>query len=456
MTNTSLLTLVLAAGQGTRMKSRLPKVLHALAGRSMLGHVMETAKAAGAVKNALVVAPQMDAVRDYALQFDPNTQIFVQDPRLGTAHAVLAARQAIDDFQGHVIVLYGDTPLLTTQTLERMSAALEAGAGVAILGFDADDPSGYGRLLMDGNGELSAIREHRDASPEERKITFCNSGVIGFRSDIMLGLLDRIGNSNAKGEYYLTDAVEIARSDGIKRSTVTCDEQEVLGINTRRQLAAAEALLQSSLRIAVMDGGATLIDPDSVHLSFDTEIGQDVLIEPNVFFGPGVRVEDGVVIHGFCHMENARIGPGAEIGPYARLRPGADLGESVKIGNFVEVKKSVIERGAKVNHLTYIGDARVGSGANVGAGTIICNYDGFHKHQTDIGAGAFIGSNSALIAPINIGDGAYIGSGSVVSKDVPANSLVVTRAPRTEREDWALKFRAHNERIAAKKRNSAK
>lgn len=446
MTNTSLLTLVLAAGQGTRMKSKMPKVLHAVAGRSMLGHVMETAKAAGAVKKAVVMAPHMEAVRDVVLEGEPGVQIFIQDLQLGTAHAVLAARQAIEDFQGHVIVLYGDTPLLTAETLARMTGALEGGAGVVVLGFEAADPTGYGRLVTDGGGQLLAIREHADANRRELKITLCNSGVFGFRSDIMLALLDRIGNSNAKGEYYLTDAVEIARSDGIEVLTVACDEDEVRGINSREQLAAAEALIQARLRRAAMDGGATLVDPSTVYFSFDTEIGQDVFIEPHVFFAPGVTIEEGAIIHGFCHFENARIGAGAKIGPYARLRPGADLGPSVKIGNFVEVKKSVIEEGAKVNHLTYIGDARVGSKANVGAGTIICNYDGFVKHHTDIGAGAFIGSNSALVAPVKIGDGAYVGSGSVVSKDVEPDSLVVTRADRSERPGWAARFRARNKK----------
>lgn len=446
MTDRPLLAIVLAAGQGTRMKSRIPKVLHAIAGRPMVSHVLETARSAGAQDIAIVVGAGGEQVRDAVAADEPNVRLFVQEEQYGTAHAVNAGRQAFSGLNGDVIVLYGDTPLIQPQTLRRLLRPLDDGAALAVLGFEAADPTGYGRLLRDEEGGLIAIREDKDAAADERAIRQCNSGVMAFRADVLAHLLPRIDNDNAKREYYLTDAVALARGDDYTIAVAMGDESEMLGVNDRAQLAAAEAEMQTRLRASAMSGGATLIDPASVTLSCDTKLGQDVVVEPNVFFGPGVDVGDGARIKGFSHIEGARIGPGAVVGPFARLRPGAELGEQVHIGNFVEVKKARIEDGAKVNHLTYIGDARVGAGANVGAGTITCNYDGNAKHVTDIGAGAFIGSNSALVAPVKIGDRAYIGSGSVITKDVSEGALALSRTPQEEREGWADRMTARRRR----------
>lgn len=441
MTKGQSLAILLAAGKGTRMKSAMPKVLHALAGKPMVEHVLGTALAAGFTDRALVVAPGMDRVREAVARIDDAVNTFVQEEQLGTAHAVLSAREALEGYSGNVIVLYGDTPLLRPETLARTMTELDNGADIAVLGFEALDPTGYGRLIRGEGNELLAIREHKDASDEEKQITFCNSGVFAFRGEVALALLDRIGNDNAKGEYYLTDAVEIARGDGLKSVAVACDEEEVLGVNSRAQLAQAEATLQARLRQKAMDGGATLIAPETVFFSEDTQIGRDVLIEPNVVFGLGVSVDDEATIRAFSYLEEAHVARGATIGPYARLRPGTKIGAGARVGNFVEVKNATLEEGAKVNHLTYIGDASVGEGANVGAGTITCNYDGYEKHRTEIGAGAFIGSNSALVAPVKIGSGAYVGSGSVISKDVPADALAVVRGPLRVNEDWAARMR---------------
>lgn len=445
MTDTSSLAIVLAAGKGTRMKTDLPKALHPIAGKPMLTHVMDTAAEVGFAQTAVVVGPDMTEVEAEAMSHGA-AQVFVQSERLGTAHAVLAARPAIEGFGGDLIVLYGDTPLLRPETLRAARDALRDGADLVVLGFEAADPTGYGRLITNGEDRLLAIREEKDASDAERAITLCNSGVFAFRGDIVLGLLDRIGNDNAKGEYYLTDAVELARADGRDIVALRCPEDEVLGVNSRAELAKAEARLQDRLRQAAMAGGATLIAPESVFLCRDTVLGRDVVIEPNVVMGPGVVIEDTATIRAFSHLEGAHVRAGATVGPFARLRPGADIGPGAKVGNYVEVKNARLEEGAKVNHLTYIGDARVGTGANVGAGTITCNYDGFSKHLTDIGAGAFIGSNSALVAPVKIGDGAYVGSGSVISKDVPKDALALTRRPQELREGWAAKVRSRRSR----------
>jgi bifunctional UDP-N-acetylglucosamine pyrophosphorylase/glucosamine-1-phosphate N-acetyltransferase len=449
-----LLTIVLAAGKGTRMKSALPKVLHPIAGLSMIGHVLSAARAAGSGLSAVVVGPGMERVAREARQENEAIEVFVQEEQLGTGHAVLSARRLIERHAGDVMVLYGDTPLITGKTLKALRAALDDGAALAVLGFRPADPSGYGRLLTDGAGNLLAIREEKDATEGERAVGFCNSGVMAFRTPGLLAILDRIGNDNAKGEYYLTDAIEIARGDGLRAAAVEGPEREVLGVNSRDQLAAAEAIWQEARRREVMLGGATLVDPGTVWLSHDTRIGEDVLIEPNVFFGPGVTVEDRVVIKANTHIQGydqksragAIIRSGAEIGPFARLRPGADIGPDVHVGNFVEVKNTRMEAGAKANHLAYVGDGEVGAGANIGAGTIFCNYDGFSKHKTVIGAGAFIGSNASLVAPVRIGDGAYVGSGSVVSRDVSPDALAITRPPQTERPGWAAKFRTMMER----------
>jgi bifunctional UDP-N-acetylglucosamine pyrophosphorylase/glucosamine-1-phosphate N-acetyltransferase len=444
------LIVILAAGKGTRMKSALPKVLHRIAGRSMLGHVLALACGISGARLAVVVGPGMDDVTAEARRLAPHADVFVQERQAGTADAVLAARAALSGHTGDVIVLYADTPLIQPVTVSALQSALDAGAGVAVLGFDAKDPTGYGRLLTGGADNLLAIREHKDASPEERKVRLCNSGVLAFRLPNLLGVLDRIGNANAKCEYYLTDAVEFARADGARATVVTCPEEEVLGVNSRAQLATAEHIWQERARGVAMDNGATLISPQSVWFSYDTKTGRDVVIEPHVVFGPGVTVEDGALIRSFCHFTGARIGAGAEVGPFARLRPGADLGEGAHIGNFVEVKNTTVGAGAKANHLAYLGDGAIGARANIGAGTIFCNYDGFFKHKTEIGAGAFIGSNSSLVAPVTIGAEAYIGSGSVITKDVAAGALALERSAQEERPEWAAKFRAVMARRKAK------
>jgi len=452
-----LLTIVLAAGKGTRMKSGLPKVLHPIAGLPMVCHVLHAARAAGSGLSAVVVGPGMERVAREARREIEEIEVFVQEQQLGTGHAVLAARRLLERHGGDVMVLYGDTPLIGGTTLKALRAALDDGAAIAVLGFRPADPTGYGRLLTDGAGNLLAIREEKDASEGEHAVSFCNSGVMAFRTPHLLSILDRISNENAKGEYYLTDAVEIARADGLRAAAVECPEREVMGVNSRDQLAAAEASWQETRRREVMLAGATLIAPETVWLSHDTRIGHDVVIEPNVFFGPGVTVEDRVIIKANSHIQGfdqkSRAGvvirSGAEIGPFARLRPGADIGPDVHVGNFVEVKNARMEAGAKANHLAYVGDGEVGAGANIGAGTIFCNYDGYFKHQTVIGPGAFIGSNSALVAPVKVGEGAYVASGSVVTKNVSDNALAITRPAQVERPGWATKFRTMMERRKA-------
>ena len=440
MSPRTCLSIVLAAGEGTRMRSGLPKALQPLGGQTLLAHVLAAIRGAGSEQIAVVVGPDHDAVAAQARALAPQAQIFEQSERRGTAHAVLAAKPAIAGKPDDILVAFADTPLVSAQTLGQLRVALGQGAAVAVLGFNAADPQGYGRLVMRGS-ELLAIREERDASPEERKIAFCNGGLMAIAGDKALAILKRIGNSNAKGEYYLTDAVAIARDMGLKAIAIETGEDDVRGINTKEQLAQAEAVLQTRLRVAAMEAGVTMIAPETVFLCADTKFGKDVTIEPNVVFGPGVTVEDGATIRSFSHLEGAHVGKGARVGPFARLRPGADLGKDVHIGNFVEVKEAKIEAGAKANHLSYIGDARVGEGANIGAGTITCNYDGVAKHRTDIGAGAFIGSNSSLVAPVKIGDGAYVGSGSVVTKDVPADALALGRGEQTIKEGWAKRLR---------------
>jgi bifunctional UDP-N-acetylglucosamine pyrophosphorylase/glucosamine-1-phosphate N-acetyltransferase len=447
MTQNSVLAIVLAAGKGTRMKSDIPKVMHEIAGAPMLIHVLNAAKAAAVDELCVVVGPGMDQVAATAKSTDADLPVFVQAEQRGTADAVKAARAAFMGFAGPVIILYGDTPLLRAETVGRLASELANGADLVVLGFEADDPAGYGRLLLDERGRLIAIREDKDASEQERAIKLCNSGIMGFRSGKTLtDLLSRIGNANAKGEFYLTDAVALAKADGLDTHMLRGEAAEVLGVNSRAELAQAEAAMQQRLRHKVMADGATLVAPETVFLSHDTKIGRDVVIEPNVVIGPRVVIEDGATIHGFCHFVDAHIGPNAEVGPFARLRPGADLGPSTKAGNFVEIKNSRIAEGAKVPHLTYVGDADVGARANIGAGTITCNYDGVAKHRTEIGEGAFIGSNSSLVAPVKIGEGAYIGSGSVITKDVPADALALTRAPQEERPGWAARFRKKRDR----------
>jgi bifunctional UDP-N-acetylglucosamine pyrophosphorylase / glucosamine-1-phosphate N-acetyltransferase len=446
MVDSTLLVVALAAGKGVRMCSALPKVMHPIGGRSMLAHALAGAVAAGSGRIAVVVGPGMEPVRAEATRVAPAAEIFEQSEQLGTAHAVLAARPALERHVGTVLVVLPDSPLVEPATLRRMIDALDSGAHIAVLGFEPADPYGYGRLILDEEGRVAAIREEKDASATERRLRLCNAGAMAFRVPNLVELLGRIGNANAKGEYYLTDAPALAAAEGLKAAPVICSAEEALGVNTRSQLAAAEAVFQRRARARAMEGGATLIAPETVWLSHDTALGRDVLVEPNVFFGPGVVVEDGAHIMANCHMVGARIREGARVGPFARLRPGADIGPDVHIGNFVEVKNARLEGGAKANHLAYIGDGRVGAGANIGAGTIFCNYDGFDKHFTDVGAGAFVGSNSALVAPVKIGDGVYVGAGSVITRDVEADALAVERSAQEVRQGWAAGFRRRKQR----------
>jgi bifunctional UDP-N-acetylglucosamine pyrophosphorylase/glucosamine-1-phosphate N-acetyltransferase len=437
-----LLIVLLAAGMGVRMRSRRAKVLHRLAGRSLLGHALARAQAAAASQIAVVVAPGMEAVRAEVLAHAPTALLFEQATQAGTADAVLAARGALERHRGDVLVLFADTPLIEAPTLDKLLGALGHGANIAVLGFVPDDPTGYGRLILDASGRVVQIREHKEASAAERAETLCNAGAMAFRVPSLGDLLARIRNDNAAQEYYLTDAVALANSEGLTALPVLCSPQEAMGINTREQLAMAEAIFQARARAKAMREGVTLIAPDTVWFSYDTAIGRDVTIEPNVFFGPGVVIAEGAEIGANSHIVGARIGEGARVGPFARLRPGADVGANVHVGNFVELKNASLEAGAKANHLAYIGDARVGAGANIGAGAIFCNYDGFNKHFTDVGKGAFIGSNAALVAPVRIGDGAYVASGSVVSRNVEPDALAIARPAQEQRPGWAAKFRA--------------
>src|SRR3954468_12083013 len=451
MTARSSLTVVLAAGEGTRMRSRLPKVLPPIAGQSLLAHVLDAAPHGTGAALAVVIGPDHKAVADEVKRIRPDATTFIQAERLGTAHAVLAARAAIARGADDLLVVFGDTPLISATTFARLRAPLAQGAALAVLGFRAADPTGYGRLLLEGD-RLMAIREHADASEEERKVTLCNAGVMAFDGHQALKILDRIGKANSKGEYYLVDAVTIVREMGLEAVVIETSEDEVRGINTKSQLAEAEAVMQARLRKAALDAGVTLIAPETVHLSADTKFGSDVTIEPFVVIGPGVTIADGAVIHSFSHIVQTTIGKKASVGPYARLRPGTSLGDGSRVGNFVETKAAILQAGVKVNHLSYIGDATVGANANIGAGTITCNYDGFSKHKTLIGTGAFIGTNSSLVAPVKIGNGAYVGSGSVISRDVPDDALALERSQQTNRDGGAKRIR--ESKMAGKKPKS--
>ena len=445
--------IVLAAGMGTRMKSRLPKVLHKVAGRSLLGHVLTAAGDLKPTRTVLVVGPDMEAVGVEATRFLPGVSLAIQHERRGTAHAVSMARQGLAGFSGTILVLYADVPLISAASLKALAAQIDTLTAAAVLGFEAANPIGYGRLIKTASGSIGAIREELDATLAEKAISLCNSGVIAAKADVLWKYLALIKDDNAKQEFYLTDLVELIAKSGAGVGLVTCLETEVAGVNDRLQLAAIEASLQARYRREAMLAGATLIAPDTVYFSADTRIGTDVVIEPNVFFAPGVTVGDNVQIFANSHIEGTSIGNGAKIGPFARLRPGAEIGEDAHIGNFVEVKKALIGRGAKANHLTYIGDARVGAGSNIGAGTITCNYDGYEKHFTDIGTKVFVGSNTALVAPVKIGDGATIAAGSVITADVPAHALAITRSELRVKEGWALRYRKMKEarKAAAKK-----
>ena len=441
MTARSSLAIVLAAGEGTRMRSALPKALHRIAGRTLLAHVLRAVADAGVTATAVVIGPGQDAVAAEAKRMSPRAEVFVQRKRLGTAHAVLAAKAAIARRPDDILVVYGDTPLIRAATLKRLRTPLAAGAGVAVLAFRPTDPSGYGRLIVAGD-KLVAIREEADASGEEKSIGLCNGGIMALAGAHALAVLQRIGNHNRKHEFYLTDAIEVAKAMKLNAVAIEVEEDEVRGINTKGQLAGAEAVAQQRLRRAALAAGVTFLAPETVFLSADTKFGKDVVVEPYVVFGEKVTVEDQAVIHSFSHLVGARVGKGASVGPFARLRPGTRLGAGARIGNFVEVKEAVIEAGAKANHLSYIGDASVGADANVGAGTITCNYDGVKKHRTTIGKEAFIGSNSALVAPVKIGAGAYVGSGSVITKNVPRGALALGRGQQVVKEGGAARLRS--------------
>ena len=440
MSNRPIAAIVLAAGQGTRMKSGLHKVLHPLAGRPMLLHLLASIDTLGATAKVVVVGARREQV-EAALKgtgAGSGVAVAVQAEQHGTADAVLAARDALRDFDGDVLILYGDVPLVEPATMRAMVDALTPDVGVVVLGFRPADAGAYGRIVAH-DGIIAKMVEFKDASPAERAVTLCNSGLMAVRSRDLWPLLARVGNANAAGEYYLPDIVGLASRPSRVIETAAA---EVAGVNSRGELAVVEAGWQAARRAAMMAAGVTLVDPGTVWFAHDTRVDRDVTIEPNVFFGPGVMVAEGATIHGFSHIAGAIIGAGAEVGPFARLRPGADLGRKSKVGNFVEIKKATLADGAKVNHLSYIGDADIGAGANVGAGTITCNYDGFFKYRTSIGAGAFIGSNSALVAPVTIGAGAIVAAGSTITADVPVDALALVRPPQVAKPGWAARFRA--------------
>lgn len=451
---TELLTIILAAGEGTRMRSAVPKVLHPVGGLPLAAHVLLAARDAGASAISVVVGPDHDAVvSDLGGRVD-GVSFHRQLHRLGTGHAVREARAALEAAKGNVVVLLGDAPLVSSRTIAGVAATLDAGADIAVVGFEAADPTGYGRLITEGEA-LVAIREHKDASEAERRISLCNSGIIGFTAEALRSVIDRIGNANAKGEYYLTDAIELARADGRKVTYTKADEREVQGINDRAQLAKAERQFQDLRREDSMAAGVTLKDPETVYFSWDTEIGRDVTIFPNVVLGPGVKIGNGVEIRAFCDLEDVTVGEGASIGPFARVRGGAELGRNVHLGNFVEVKKSVLHDGVKAGHLSYLGDAEIGEKTNIGAGTITCNYDGVNKSKTTIGANVFVGSNSSLVAPVTIGDGAYIGSGSVITQDIEPDALALGRARQENKAGYAPRLKARAEAIKRAKSGKA-
>ncbi len=438
--------IILAAGHGSRMKSVTPKVLHQVGGQSMLNWLIALSREVGAERIAAIVGAQTPMVKAAATKALGGGGVAVQDPPMGTGHATKCAGSIMEGFDGHVLVLFADSPLILPQTIERVFDALDNGASVAVLGFEPDVPGAYGRLVEDDAGNLQKIVEAKDANAAELKIGLCNSGVVAAPGKILFELLAELTNDNANGEYYLTDIIGLAGERGLRTAAVRAAADEVLGVNSRVELAKAEQIFQTRTRHKMLENGVGLIAPDTVHFSFDTEIEADVLVEPNVVFAPGVKVKSGAHIRAFSHLEGVRIDENAVIGPYARIRPGTRVKGGAKIGNFVEVKKSTIREGAKISHLSYIGDADIGANANIGAGTITCNYDGFDKYQTIIGDGAFVGSNSSLVAPIEIGDGAFVGSGSVITKNVPADGLAVARGKQRNIDGWANIFRAKKKR----------
>lgn len=437
--HSSITAVILAAGKGTRMKSALPKVMHRVAGLPMVAHVADLARSVGAERTALVVADGMESVVEAAGKVD----VAIQKEALGTAHAVLAAKPVLGDVEGTLLVLYGDTPLLTKKTVEALIAVLheDAKCAVAVLGFYPESAGNYGRLV-EKDGMIEKIVEAKDASEEELEIPYCNSGVMAIRGSLAWGLLSAVKNANAKKEFYLTDIVALARAGGYGAVAVEADSEEVLGVDSRQALALAEMISQYTLRQKFLENGVTMIDPNTAYFSADTVIENDVLIEPSVFFGPGVTVRSGAHIKAFSHIEGAEIGAHTTVGPFARLRPGTRLGEDVKVGNFVELKAAEVKDGAKISHLSYVGDASVGEDANIGAGTITCNYDGYLKYRTTIGKGVFVGSNSALVAPVTLGDGAMVAAGSVITRDVAADALALARGQQVENPGAARVFRA--------------
>ncbi|MEO9131064.1 MAG: bifunctional UDP-N-acetylglucosamine diphosphorylase/glucosamine-1-phosphate N-acetyltransferase GlmU [Sphingomonas sp.] len=444
----SVAAIILAAGKGTRMKSDLHKVLHPIAGRPMLLHLIASVEALHPARIVVVTGAGREQVEAAVAPLGVITAL--QADQLGTGHAVAQAQEAIGDFAGDILILYGDVPLVTTATMARMLDRLHGvdNPATVVLGFRPADPGAYGRVIADGDGHIVKMVEYKDASPEERAETLCNSGLMAVRGEDLFALLAMVGNENAAGEYYLPDIVMLAAEDGRVSAVIETEAAEVAGVNSRGELAAVEASWQQVRRAKAMADGATLIAPETVWFAYDTRIGRDVVIEPDVFFGPGVTVGDGAVIHAFSHLEGATVGEKANVGPFARLRPGAVLGKDAKVGNFVEVKNATLGQGAKASHLTYLGDAEIGAEANIGAGTITCNYDGFFKYRTIIGPGAFIGSNSALVAPVSIGAGAIVGAGSVITADVEADALAIARGKQEARPGRAKRFR---EIMAAKK-----
>lgn len=443
---------ILAAGKGTRMRSTLPKVMHKVGGRPMIDWSIDLAHKAQCEKIVVVTSADSEQLNAHISKTVGPDAIAVQDPPLGTGHAVQSAQVALAGFDGDVVVLYGDTPLIPVTAIEALFQELSGNADLGVLGFVANQPGAYGRLITDAAGDLQAIVEAKEASEEELAVRFCNSGVMAGKASLVFELLGKVDNNNSKGEYYLTDIVGLAGQSGKTCRAVACDETDVMGVNSRVELSQAEAAFQARRRQELLVSGVTMTAPDTVFFSYDTNIETDVVIDPHVVFGPGVSVREGAHLRAFSHIEGAQIDRDCVIGPYARLRPGADLGPSVRIGNFVEVKNTRMGKGAKANHLSYLGDGEVGEGANIGAGTIFCNYDGFLKYQTKVGKGAFIGSNSALVAPVTVGDGAFVGSGSVVTKDVAPDALAIARGRQTERPGWATSFRDKMMAIKAAKK----
>lgn len=443
--------IILAAGNGTRMKSSLSKVLHKVAGRAMLDWVIALAQKLDCEKIVVVTgAHNQDATKKVIEQLGQGAHA-LQDPPMGTGHAVLCAKDAMAGFDGNVIVLYADTPLITHATAQKAFEAVENGASIAVLGFEAKDAGAYGRLVENSSGDLLEIVEAKEASPEQLKINLCNSGVMAGPNDMLFAHLAKVTNQNAKGEYYLTDVVGLAVQAGQKCVAVRGTEDEVMGVNSRLELAEAERAFQTQKRNQLMADGVTLIAPETVFFSYDTEIENDVIIEPNVVFGAGVKIASGAHIRAFTHIEGGTIGKGAIIGPYSRIRPGSEIGEDVHIGNFVETKAAKLAKGVKANHLSYLGDVTIGQSTNIGAGTITCNYDGYFKYKTEIGEGVLIGSDTMLVAPVKVGDGAMTGSGSTITKDIPAGALSLERAPQKTIEDWATKFHKTSQEKKAKK-----